>query len=103
MVWPVRPWRMPLREERRLPSSVRGPVDFWALSRLMVARALGGPVLSVSVVLITDLIMEEGCGGKWGVDFVSCWNWGRNNVGRDVTENGPISRGRREKRSGRDS
>src|ERR1700719_3739456 len=39
MVWPVRPWRKALREERCLPASVRGPVDFWALARLIEARS----------------------------------------------------------------
>ena len=27
--WPVSPWRVALSDARCLPSSVRGPVDFW--------------------------------------------------------------------------
>lgn len=34
----VRPCWMALSDERRLPSSVRGPVECWAFWRLMVAR-----------------------------------------------------------------
>src|SRR5690349_16491685 len=38
MVWPVNPWRKALREERCLPASVRGPVDFWVFALLTAAR-----------------------------------------------------------------
>jgi len=33
-IWPVRPWRKAFNEERFFPSSVRGPVESWALARL---------------------------------------------------------------------
>jgi hypothetical protein len=32
------PWRVALSAERRSPSGVRGPVDFWALARLTARR-----------------------------------------------------------------
>ena len=39
MTWARMPWRVAFREERCLPSGVRGPVDFLAFSRLARRRA----------------------------------------------------------------
>jgi len=47
MVWPVNPCRRALREERCLPAAVRGPVDFWALARLIAARSDSGSILGI--------------------------------------------------------
>jgi len=42
----VSPWLVELREERCLPSSVTGPVEFFALARLAVICA--GEAMSLS-------------------------------------------------------
>src|SRR5437868_14634806 len=55
-VWPVSPWRRALREERCLPASVRGPVDFRAFSRLVSARLLEDAPFAISVVKVTSII-----------------------------------------------
>src|SRR5260370_17835059 len=65
-VWPVSPWRRALREERCLPASVRGPVDFLAFSRLVSARLLEEAPFAISVVKESGIIflsvMEIPCG-----------------------------------------
>src|SRR6185312_5428254 len=40
--WPVSSWRVALSDARCLPSSVRGPVDFWAFRRLARSWASDG-------------------------------------------------------------
>ena len=47
MIWPVSPWRKALREERFLPSGVRGPVESCAFSRQAVswASVVGSPLI----------------------------------------------------------
>jgi len=62
MIWPVSPWRRALREDFRFPSTDLGPVEFWALARLMKAR-LGVDIYDV------DTSRERGRGsggsGRW--------------------------------------
>jgi hypothetical protein len=36
----VRPWRIAFCDERCLPASVRGPVECWALERLISSRLI---------------------------------------------------------------
>jgi len=38
MDWDVSPWLRAFWEERCFPAGVRGPVEWWAFSRLIVAR-----------------------------------------------------------------
>jgi hypothetical protein len=72
-VWAVRPWERALREERDLPSGVRGPVDWVALARLALRRAC-------EVFLFIHECGTEGLGkerqgmGKW---LRGCGKWGR--------------------------
>ena len=42
---PVSPWRKALREERCLPASVRGPVEFRAFTRLVSVLGAEGSVM----------------------------------------------------------
>src|SRR5258708_36309681 len=36
-VWPLNPWRRQLSFDRGFPSSVRGPVEWWAFSRFALS------------------------------------------------------------------
>ena len=58
------PWRTPFKDERCLPSGVRGPVDFFALARLAARRAsemgrLGFPSVAAPVVSATFAPMSR--------------------------------------------
>src|SRR4051812_20054119 len=55
MTWARMPWRVPFKDERCLPSGVRGPVDFCAFSRFARRHAsetgrLDGSPFASSVV-----------------------------------------------------
>src|SRR5258708_18078678 len=78
-VWPVSPWRRALREERCLPASVRGPVDFLAFSRLVSARSLEEAPFAVSVVKVSCIISPI-CYG------ITMRILGWRGVGREVVE-----------------
>ena len=59
MVWPVNPWRRAFIEERCLPWAVRGPVDFWALARLMAARWAARPLASGAAGAVKVFMTSE--------------------------------------------
>jgi hypothetical protein len=66
----VSPWRSALREERNLPDSVRGPVECWALARLIWARVRGERAGDDIFGSWYSDITGGGCGRGWeAVDY----------------------------------
>src|SRR6266404_2667397 len=78
-VWPVSPWRRALREERCLPASVRGPVDFRAFSRLVSARLLEDAPFAISVVTVSTIFLSP-------CDGIPMRFWGWRGGGGEVCE-----------------
>jgi hypothetical protein len=76
----ARPWDRELSAERRLPASDRGPVECWALERLIAAR---------STSRSTGVAVEVEVAAAAAVEVMDVtWNWDTTGAGRVRTKAG---------------